>query len=129
MYELPAIGDGTSLRIDFEDPNPARPQGLRLEVRGGTLEIAGNDLTDVVLWSDSAPKSVRATVKATRGSVNLRLWNCWRDPAGSVQAWIGNAGILVSETTTGIVLRCSDGFDDVTFGDLVAAVQIDAPNE
>jgi hypothetical protein len=124
MYELPVVAAGSVLRIEFDDPNPARPQGLRLKVRGGTLRLADRELDDVVLWSDSAPRVVTAEVRSKRSSVVVRVWNCWRDPAETVQAWIGNAGILVAETPTGVVIRCSDGFDEVTFDDLVAVIDI-----
>jgi hypothetical protein len=123
MYELPPLETGVELRIEFDDPNPARPEGLRLKVRGGTLRVADQELDDIVLWSDSAPRIVTAQVLPTKGAASVRVWNCWRDPAGTVQAWIGNAGMLVEVTTDGVVLRCSDGFDDVSFNDLVARIR------
>jgi hypothetical protein len=121
MYEMPA-DEGTVLRIEFADPNPARPQGLRLKVRGGSLRFEDRELDDVVLWSDSAPRVVTAGVRPNRGNAVVRVWNCWRDPADTVQAWIGNAGMLVEETANGVVLRCSDGYDDATFDDLVVVI-------
>ena len=122
MFELPAVPSGTRLRITFDVLNPARPEGLRLKVRGGTLRIADQDLVDVVLWSDSAPRVVEALLQAKRSSANLRFWNCWRDPADTVQAWIGNAGMIVDEIDGGFRLRCSDGFDGATFTDLVVSL-------
>ena len=116
---------GTTLRVTFEDPNPARPEGLRFRVRGGTARIADQELDDVVFWSDSAPRVVEAELVASEPDTQLhvRLWNCWRDPNGTVQAWIGNAGMLVEEAGSGFRLRCSDGFDEVTFADLVASIE------
>lgn len=114
----------STLRITFEDPNPARPEGLRLKTRRGTVRIAGQELGDVVLWSDSAPRIVEVQVCSDRAHADVRFWNCWRDPNGTMHAWIGNAGMLVEETESGFRLRCSDGFDEVTFDDLVASVEI-----
>lgn len=129
MFQLPSLAAGTAVRIVFDDPNPARPQGLRLKARHGALRIAAQDLDDVVLWSDSAPRTVEAQIRSRTGDVNLRIWNCWRDPIDTTQAWIGNAGMLVESTESGFLLRCSDGFDDVTFDDLVAVVGLSQPTD
>lgn len=126
MYELPDLPNGTIVRIEFGDPNPARPEGLRLKIRGGSLLIEGRELNDVVLWSDSSPQLVTATVRGSM-SGTLRLWNCWRDPADTMQAWIGNAGMLVEPIADGFVLRCSDGFGEISFDDLVAKIEITRP--
>lgn len=126
MYELHAAGT-EEFEITFEQPSPARPQALRLRARGGVLEVNGSRLDDVVLWSDSASDSVIVRVvpdKGRRAPMNLRLWNAWRDPEGTMQAWIGNAGIRVEQRDDGsTVLRCSDGFDEPTFDDLVAVIK------
>jgi hypothetical protein len=40
-----------------------------------------------------------------------------------MQAWIGDAGMVVEEPAPGVlVLRCSDGFDAPTFDDLVVGI-------
>ena len=125
MYEA-SVPPGKALRIEFSDPSPARVQGLRLKARGGVLEVDGQLLDDVVLWSDSAPSSVEALGHPREGdAVLVRVWNVWRDSAGTMQAWIGNAGMLVDEEPGGaILLRCSDGFDDPSFDDLTAELRV-----
>jgi hypothetical protein len=68
---------------------------------------------------------VAATVRprSSRTPATLRVWNAWRDSTGTMQAWIGEAGMLVEEPARGeFVLRCSDGFDAPTFGDLVVRI-------
>jgi hypothetical protein len=126
MYEIAELAGSAVLKITFADPSPARPQGLRLKAQGGRLEINDQLHGDVVLWSDSAPSVVVAVAHPKRGKVmSLRLWNAWRDPAGTTQAWIGNAGMLVEgDLEQGLVLRCSDGFDEPTFDDLVATLVV-----
>lgn len=122
MYELNAEVD-QDLEIRFKDLSPARPQGLRLRARGGVLDVNGSRLEDVVLWSDSAPEVVNVKLVPAKGKgpMNVRLWNTWRDAAGTMHAWIGNAGMLVEHHDDGSTdLRCSDGFDEPTFDDLVA---------
>jgi hypothetical protein len=124
LYELQPEAD-QEVQIRFEQPSPARPQALRLRARGGLMEVNGSRLDDVVLWSDSAPESlnVRFVKTKSKGPISVRVWNAWRDPAGTMQAWIGNAGMLVERGDDhATVLRCSDGFDEPSFTDLVAVL-------
>ncbi len=95
----------------------------------GAMEVASQRLDDVVLWFESSPPEVTATVTPARDSVELRIWNCWRDPRGTTHAWIGNAGMLVEddEGERALLFRCSDGFGDATFDDLVVSLDIDSP--
>jgi hypothetical protein len=121
LFELPPIDVPAQLRIALR-AGSARPQAVRLKVREGTLLVSGERADDVVLWSDSAPPVVTASVRPLSAGkpATLRVWNAWRDPAGTMQAWIGDAGMLVEEPGPGeFVLRCSDGFDAPTFDDLV----------
>ena len=123
MFEVEGIDVGQRVEVRFTQTSSARPQGLRIKVRGGALQIAGDELDNIILWSDTAPVTVSATVTSRGGSVDLRLWNCWRDPAGTTHAWIGNAGMLVEENGKAkILLRCSDGFGDAAFDDLVVSL-------
>lgn len=126
MYELTGLTEGHALRIAFTKVNGARPQALRMKARGGRLDVNGQLLDDVVLWTDSAPSPAIVTLRPMANQpMSVRMWNAWRDPAGSMQAWIGNSGIVVDEGPSGrVVLRCSDGFDDPTFDDLVVEVQV-----
>lgn len=127
MLELTDLRAGSELRIKFEQPNPSRPQALRLKSRDGDLELNGRTMNDVALWSDSAPDLVLARLrpKQPRKSMRVRVWNAWRDGAGSTQAWIGNSGMLIEESPGGVtVVKCSDGFGDPTFDDLIARVEV-----
>lgn len=120
MYELPPIKGPTELRVELETSS-SRPQGLRLKVRDGDVVLNDQVLNDVVLWSDTAPPAVTAQLrpKSARKPMNVRVWNVWRDPAGTMQAWIGDAGLVVEDEQEGsAVLNCSDGFDEPDFDDL-----------
>lgn len=121
MYELPPIGGPATLHVSLE-ASETRPQGVRLKARNGKVQVNDRLVDDVVLWSDTVPPIVTAIVQpqSPRKPMTLRVWNAWRDPAGTMQAWIGDAGMLVEEDEPGkVVLRCSDGFDAPTFDDLV----------
>ncbi|WP_053732641.1 hypothetical protein [Nocardia sp. NRRL S-836] len=122
-YELPDPADGQTLRIAFTGARRDRREGLVVKARGGVLEVNGQRLAEVVLWTDTAPPLVELTVRRSgRGGLLVRMWNTWVDDAGVDQAWVGNAGIVVEETGDGAVLRCSDGYDDPSFDDLVVTV-------
>lgn len=93
-------------------------QALRLMVDGGTLFVNGQQLTDVVLWADTSPSIVEMEVQPKKRRATLKVWNAWRDD-GVMQAWLGNAGMLVEDTAQGVLLRCSDGIGDADFSDLL----------
>jgi hypothetical protein len=123
-FELPPIDGPAELRIALQ-AGAARPQALRLKVCDGQLLVNAQLVDDVVLWSDSAPPVVTAGVRphSSDKPATLRVWNAWRDAAGTMQAWIGDAGMRVEESAPGeVVLRCSDGFDAPTFDDLVVRI-------
>lgn len=129
MYELTGSTSDQELVIQFGQPAPARPQALRIRARGGLVELNGQELDDVVLWSDSAPQKVRVGFRPVKEGepMTVRIWNAWRDNAGTMQAWIGNSGMLIEERDDGsTVLRCSDGFEEPSFDDLVAELRVSA---
>lgn len=126
MFELTELSADKQLSIDFAHGSPVRPQGLRLKARGGVIELNDQVLEDIVLWHENAPRTIIARLHPKESDVpmNLRVWNAWRDPAGTMQAWVGNSGIIVEERGDMIVLHCSDGFDEPNFDDLVVALEL-----
>ena len=128
MIELPPISEPSVLRVVFHRASALRPQGLRLKVRGGHLEINGQRLDDIVLWSDSSPEETEAPVSLLKPGkpVTLRMRNSWRDQQGTLQAWTGNAGILREERANGVLLSCSDGFGQPDFDDLIVEIRMEA---
>jgi hypothetical protein len=119
LYELPPVEQPAELQVALETSS-SRPQGLRLKARGGEIVVNDQALGDVVLWSDTAPPETVAELRP-KGSkpLGVRVWNVWRDEAGTMQAWIGDAGMVVDEEGSGTVtLRCSDGYDEPSFDDL-----------
>jgi hypothetical protein len=128
LYELDPMATPTRLSINLTSTSPTA-QGLRLKARGGTIAVDGRNLDDIVLWTDTAPAlSTVVLVPSDRSApLTLRVWNVWRDPAATMQAWIGDAGIVVDgESPERVVLRCSDGFDAPTFDDLVVELALSA---
>lgn len=116
---------GTTLRVTIDVRNPTHPQGLRIKVRKGWCRIAGEELDDIVLWSETAPRPIELAPFAKRSDAqcSVSFWNCWQDPLGTTQAWIGNAGMLLEVQAETFRLSCSDGFGAPSFGDLVVTVE------
>ena len=125
LYELPPVEAPASLRIALRHA-AARPQALNLSARHGTVLVNGQALTEVVLWTDTAPPEVVAELRPAGGRqpMTVRVWNGWRDSRDVVQAWIGDAGMLINPHGDGrVTLRCSDGYDQPSFDDLVVELR------
>lgn len=104
--------------------NPS--QGVQLRIRRGTLLINGHELTDAVLWHDSAPSNVIIDIRATgRAKPELKLWNVWRGGLDVTQAWLGNSAIQIEgdPASGSFRLHCSDGQGEPDFSDLVVEVE------
>lgn len=120
LLELPTNWPSFRVMLDPQKSSPV--EGICLKVRGGSLDIAGQSLTDVSLWSDTAPSQVDVGISWTGRTRSLRLWNAWR-VKGVTFAWMGNAGFRVHEDRSGnLTLSCSDGIGDICFEDLTARV-------
>lgn len=95
--------------------------GLRIKAVKGDIEINAQSHSEVILWADTSPDVVTFDVKA-KASAELRLWNIWR--AGDlVQAWVGEAGISVTQAGSTVKLECSGG--DVKLNCAVLVVEIE----
>lgn len=125
-YDLPPIAASTELRVQME-ARSSWPQGLRLRAQEGDVLLNDQALSDVVLWSDTAPPEVVADLrpKSQGKPLSVRVWNVWRDDQGTMQAWIGDAGLVVDDKRDGsVTLCCSDGFGKPDFGDLAVKLTL-----
>lgn len=97
-------------------------QGVKIKLDKGTIEVNGQKLSDIVLWEDTCPSdiSLRCIPKKT---TKLKIWNVW-EVDGLVQAWVGNAGIIISRDNDKLTMLCSDGVGDVDFKNLELEVQL-----
>jgi len=95
--------------------------GLRLKVVKGELEVNNQRHSEVVLWEDTSPESVFFSV-LSKTDCELRIWNVWR-VNDFVQAWVGNAGIVISEKGNIINLECSGGTEAIDFSTLVFQIE------
>ncbi|MEO1302946.1 MAG: hypothetical protein AAFV36_07150 [Myxococcota bacterium] len=78
-------------------------------IKRGKLIVNNQRLDDVVLWSNTSPEQVDALYEAASVG-QVKVWNVWEDESGTMQAWIGNAGLVVEqEDSTSARLACSSG--------------------
>lgn len=126
-FGLP-VPAGATLRLRRRFASTARPQGLRL-VADVDLLVGDTAARDLTLWTTTAPDVVEVRL-ATDRDTTVQLWNTWWSD-GVAQAWLGNAGFLIETDLTGddpvVVLWCSDGVGEVSFDDLVVAVEVVVP--
>ena len=119
-----AVGAEDRVRIVWKSAIEAPVQGIRVKLDRGKLAVADQDLADVVLWRDTAPAET-VLVCRCKGAAELRVWNCWRDGHGVMQAWVGNAGMRAEEREPRVfAVECNSRLE-VTFKDLVFDVAID----
>lgn len=95
--------------------------GLRLKVVKGELEVNDQRHSEVILWADTSPESVCFSVLSKTGC-ELKIWNVWR-VNDIAQAWVGNAGMVISEEGRITNLECSGGTEAVDFSTLVFQIE------
>lgn len=92
-------------------------QGIQIKIDKGILEVNGEKLSNIILWEDTSPNVVQLRCIPKKNS-KLKVWNVW-EVEGATQAWVGNAGMDISESGHLVRLRCSDGSGDVNFQNLI----------
>ncbi|MGR0116380.1 hypothetical protein [Ralstonia pseudosolanacearum] len=122
MYQMPITAGRQLLRISRKSARESPLQGMRLKIGDGDLLVNGQNLPDVVLWADSSPEEVQVLISANKDTV-LKIWNVW-SIAGTMHAWIGNAGMLVDRTGDDALFRCSDGVGEVDFSALIVSATL-----
>jgi hypothetical protein len=104
------VSQGAVVRVRRVQATASPTQGLRIKVNKGSVLINGQKHKEVVLWADSAPASLEIVCDTGKApSAELRAWNCWRDEDGVMQAWLGDAGMIIQEDEQRVSLRCGDG--------------------
>jgi len=88
-----------------------------MKVTKGELEVNGQRHSEIILWSDNSPELVSFSV-LTKSACDLKIWNVWRTD-DIVHAWVGNAGMIISENKNVINLECSGGTESIDFSRLI----------
>ncbi|HEX7829400.1 MAG TPA: hypothetical protein VF787_07070 [Thermoanaerobaculia bacterium] len=123
IYEI-SIRETSALRVSFDYATTARPQALRIRSEKVMLRVGNSRVKDMIFWTDTAPHVFDVIVDPPAGGGTIKVWNEWRDRAGIQNAWMGNAGMVVTVNGDVIVLKCSDGIGDPSFDDFVVSMRI-----
>lgn len=125
IYEIP-VRETSTLHVSFVHATPARSQALRIRSEKVTLRVGNSKVKDAIFWTDTAPPLFEVIVDPPAGGGSIKVWNEWRDRTGVQNAWMGNAGMVVTLDDDVILLKCSDGIGEPTFDDFVVSIRIDA---
>jgi hypothetical protein len=88
--------------------------------------VGNSKVKDAIFWTDTAPRLFEVIVDPPAGGGSIKVWNEWRDSTGVQNAWMGNAGMVVTVNDDVISLKCSDGIGEPSFDDLVVSIRIEA---
>lgn len=119
MVDVLPTTDGAELRITFEHVGSDWRQGVWLATEG-ELEVNGVRSSQLVLWQDTAPSTVR--VRVVEGDGKLRLYNVWDSGRGisDHESQSATSGMLVEAAADGARrYRCNDIGYDPAFDSLV----------
>lgn len=124
-YWLP-VSDGDHVGIKFLRYASTPVQGLGLTAERCQLRVVSITSSNVVLWTDTAPRDVEIRVVKAKPGARLGLMNQWRDAKyGTTLMGINNAAMEFQPQSDGsVVLRCSDGWGEPDFNDLVVRLRV-----
>lgn len=109
-----SVENGQKVRVRFVFDRKDPLQGLRLKFKDGFVILNDQELTELVVWRETAPEEfcLVCRTKGQKASGEFRVWNCWKAANGVMQAWIGNAGMVAEECNKFVTLKCSPGIGD-----------------
>jgi hypothetical protein len=128
MFEIAPIDPRAVITVDFLRHSAERPQVMVVNTRGARLKLGDRLSQTWNLWADGAPRRRELSVVPDgAGAVSLRFWNGFEDRHGTMHAWTGNSGMLVTEVAENVFRAdCSDGWGDVAFDDHVVQFTLQA---
>lgn len=121
--EVVPVKPGQRLSLTFEGVGSPWRQGVWLATNG-TLFIAGQSASQLVVWQDSAPREVEITVEETDGL--LRFYNIWDSHRGlgPFESQSATSGCMRRDRVDGSVeYSCNDIGKDPTFNSLVFSLR------
>jgi hypothetical protein len=124
MFSRELSARESTMRITRLSQHNSVAQGLRVKLDKGELVVYDRRLTDIVLWADTNPREVE--IRVPNAPTLLKVWNVWRVRVHThelMQAWVGNAGILIDDQNGVVSLFCSDGIGPPDFSDLVVKIE------
>jgi hypothetical protein len=116
-----AVNGGDEIALRFLRSADSPLQGIGIKAEKCHVQVANVTAKSLGLWTDTAPKDVLLrVVKAKRGA-RVGFFNQWRDEKyGSTMYHLNNAAMEIQPQPDGsALLRCSDGWGEPDFNDLV----------
>lgn len=119
-----AVNQGDTLRMRFLRSTERPVQGIGVKGDKCELRVAGTTAKNLGLWTDTAPSTLELEVVKAKPEARVILVNQWRDERhGSTMYHLNNAAMeLVRQPDGSILARCSDGWGEPDFNDLVFLV-------
>jgi hypothetical protein len=119
------VRQGEVLAIEFVSTTESPVQGLRvaLSPRTGRLSTNKTSSADFVFWADTAPRRLELEVAKASTRAELTVWNVWRTPKDGTMMYGTNAAAIdAHDCPGGFLLRCSDGWGEPDFDNLVVRI-------
>jgi hypothetical protein len=115
------VASGDTIAITFLHTTDRPVQGIGIKCEKCEVSIAGTTSRSIGLWTDTAPRDVTIKVGKAKAGARLVLVNQWRDEKyGSTMYRLNNAAMEIVQQPDGSILaRCSDGWGEPNFNDLV----------
>jgi hypothetical protein len=117
--EVVHVSEGNTLEFTIASTSGTWRQGIWLGVHG-ELVVEGERGDQLVIWTDTAPKSSQVRVTKTEDGL-LRFYNVWDSGRGrKMESLSATSGMLVDEGDGVVTYRCNDiglspGFDKLVF--------------
>jgi hypothetical protein len=117
MVDRLPMQDGQKLEITFEGANGDWRQGVCLTTDGGFIVNNQTINKSIILWYDTAPKTVQIKIATKRGELQIK--NVWDTGDGVVHSWHNGAAMIVEDIVNGRRYLCNDGVADDDFNNLI----------
>jgi hypothetical protein len=115
-----AIDTGYEVHIHFLQSCAVPVQGIGIKCKSCQIEVAGERLSHIGLWRDTAPPEVLLRVATAGSGATITFFNQWRDEKhGTTMYHLNNAAMQIEKESSNVFLvRCSDGWGPIDLSDL-----------
>lgn len=122
MVDRLPISKSQRITVNFDSKSSPWRQGVHLSTVG-MFEVNGQKIRNaIILWEDSAPRSVDFSITSKNGLCNVK--NVWDVGDGVIHSWHGGAGMLIQEDGLGRHYFCNDGHVDSRFDNLIFSIKM-----
>ena len=106
--------------VCFNSFKAAPDQGITVGIRAGEVRTGQYPWHQgLAFWASTFPGIAKVSQSSLETPLLVR--NCWRY-RGGVEKGVGHAAICPERIEDGVRLRCSDGEDALTLGDIVVSI-------